>query len=823
MWSSRPLSDCRLEESGVWIDVPDTYVEMMMTNDFTSLISYSLVVVASKPQMHGSLLVGEQPPGGGVKDFLQVRLVVDGLPMRHSATYTSPVGSYESYVDTLGGHLVVELGGGNHSVGLQWKKSAHGVVTSWSNRPSSHDGFAGGRSIIVTAQHHFMWHSAGFTNARISETGTWEAVPELTLTFLLPELASIRVLYSISVMPEYIYLNEARQSAEYLTARLVVDGVAYRESIGTYTFLPHQISGGRLERDLVVNLQAGEHTVKVEWQKRGTYVRSWRNSPSFLDGFAMSRFVAAMGERYETISQHTLTPIVLRDPLDKWQTVGGKQLDFYLHGPATVLFTYGLPVTQYGHPSFDSWSWERWSLVQARLLIDGVPYRHSASQLDGSERTVGELRGLLAISLAGGSHTAAIQWKSESTEDSVPWYVLNKIAKWVFRGGEELLVLVNAENTHPQVIFPPGIYTVEEDDRLVISDVRITDIDVELATNYELAIRLSVDYGVVSLNDTEGLEFSFGDGVEDGVMSFHGPASSLGKALSCIIYRGNFNWFGNDTLTLTVNNHMDLGTGGGKSNTKQVLVTINVVSVPDAPKIVFPGRPSLVEDSTLTIYGMEVYDADVSRPGNERILFNIWLEVTSGRLSLNGSMGLMFSIGSGLTDRYVSFTGTLADINTAVGALTFIPDANFNSRQHAEVLTAGVWQVASEEAKVVELLPVDIYSINDPPEVVIPHHNMLRFGAFDVWSQWWWRTQGTVSTIKERVVIGIHANSASGRTILQGVNNGKVTLQQQLREVSYEMELVLSGSTEHLLNGLLHSDFAHVRIPGYDGVDSIQD
>ena len=57
-------------------------------------------------------------------------------------------------------------------------------------------------------QHHFMWHSAGFTNARISETGTWEAVPELTLTFLLPELASIRVLYSISVMPEYIYLNE---------------------------------------------------------------------------------------------------------------------------------------------------------------------------------------------------------------------------------------------------------------------------------------------------------------------------------------------------------------------------------------------------------------------------------------------------------------------------------------------------------------------------------------------------------------------------------------------------------------------------------------
>lgn len=78
--------------------------------------------------------------------------MVNGLPFRHSASYTSPAGPYESYTDTLGGHLVMEFGPGNHSVGLQWKKSAGGVVSSWSNRPSSHDGFAGGRSIVVTAQ-----------------------------------------------------------------------------------------------------------------------------------------------------------------------------------------------------------------------------------------------------------------------------------------------------------------------------------------------------------------------------------------------------------------------------------------------------------------------------------------------------------------------------------------------------------------------------------------------------------------------------------------------------------------------------------------------
>lgn len=72
--------------------------------------------------------------------------------MRQSASHTSPAGLYESYVDTLGGHLAMEFGQGNHTVGLQWKKSSGGLVTSWSNRPSSHDGFAGGRSIVVTAQ-----------------------------------------------------------------------------------------------------------------------------------------------------------------------------------------------------------------------------------------------------------------------------------------------------------------------------------------------------------------------------------------------------------------------------------------------------------------------------------------------------------------------------------------------------------------------------------------------------------------------------------------------------------------------------------------------
>lgn len=53
--------------------MPDTHVEIMITNEVVSLISYSLVAVASKPQIPGSSFLGERQHGVARKDFLQVR------------------------------------------------------------------------------------------------------------------------------------------------------------------------------------------------------------------------------------------------------------------------------------------------------------------------------------------------------------------------------------------------------------------------------------------------------------------------------------------------------------------------------------------------------------------------------------------------------------------------------------------------------------------------------------------------------------------------------------------------------------------------------
>lgn len=64
----------------------------------------------------------------------------------------------------------------------------------------------------------------------------------------------------------------------------------------------------------------------------------------------------------------------------------------------------------------------------------------------------------------------------------------------------------------------------------------------EVSANYQLAVRLSVQQGVLTLNASNGLTFSVGDGVEDELMYFHGPAASVADSLGRIMYRGHLNW-----------------------------------------------------------------------------------------------------------------------------------------------------------------------------------------------------------------------------------------------------------------------------------------
>ena len=67
------------------------------------------------------------------------------------------------------------------------------------------------------------------------------------------------------------------------------------------------------------------------------------------------------------------------------------------------------------------------------------------------------------------------------------------------------------------------------------------------------------------------------------------------------------------------------------------------------------------------------------------------LTASNGTLSLNGTVGLTFTLGSGAGDASMAFAGTLADINAALNGLTFTPTFGFTG-------TAGVQLAVNDQA-----------------------------------------------------------------------------------------------------------------------------
>ncbi len=62
---------------------------------------------------------------------------------------------------------------------------------------------------VSRSQHRYIWYSTGGNyDVRINESGAWDEVPGLNIKFDLPEPASIRVLYSMSVMPDQNFASD---------------------------------------------------------------------------------------------------------------------------------------------------------------------------------------------------------------------------------------------------------------------------------------------------------------------------------------------------------------------------------------------------------------------------------------------------------------------------------------------------------------------------------------------------------------------------------------------------------------------------------------
>ena len=94
-------------------------------------------------------------------------------------------------------------------------------------------------------------------------------------------------------------------------------------------------------------------------------------------------------------------------------------------------------------------------------------------------------------------------------------------------------------------------------------------------------VALTGTNGVITLAGTAGLVFSVGDGTADGAMTFTGTVSAINAALDGLSFAPTANFSGAASLSITTNDLGNTGTGGAKSDTDAVAITVTAVN--DAP------------------------------------------------------------------------------------------------------------------------------------------------------------------------------------------------------------------------------------------------
>ncbi|WP_119681277.1 putative Ig domain-containing protein [Indioceanicola profundi] len=134
----------------------------------------------------------------------------------------------------------------------------------------------------------------------------------------------------------------------------------------------------------------------------------------------------------------------------------------------------------------------------------------------------------------------------------------------------------------------PGTLTgIVEDTDFTFSGANrfnIADVDVTETANGKLTLTLSAGNGVLTLGDSDSraaVDFDAGDGVADGTVTVTGTLANLQALLASVTYRGNANFTGTDSITITTNDNGNTGAPGALSDTDSI--TFQVAARNDAP------------------------------------------------------------------------------------------------------------------------------------------------------------------------------------------------------------------------------------------------
>jgi len=106
-----------------------------------------------------------------------------------------------------------------------------------------------------------------------------------------------------------------------------------------------------------------------------------------------------------------------------------------------------------------------------------------------------------------------------------------------FLGGEELLVLVNMEQSVPTwtIDRSSNITCLEDEAANITGVVSIGNIDETIGGEYLVAVQMYTHHGTLSLGSLEGLNFIAGNGQEDTLLFFTGEGKFTVGKCGCLL------------------------------------------------------------------------------------------------------------------------------------------------------------------------------------------------------------------------------------------------------------------------------------------------
>ena len=248
-------------------------------------------------------------------------------------------------------------------------------------------------------------------------------------------------------------------------------------------------------------------------------------------------------------------------------------------------------------------------------------------------------------------------------------------------------VTLSARNDAPVNTVPVG-QTVNEDTNLVFSSangnpISAADVDVNETTapNNTLRVTLTAGHGRMTLSRTTGLTFNSGSN-GSASMAFTGSLSNINAALNGMIYHGDANYAGPDTLTVLTSDLAHSGSGGTLIDTDAVAITLNNIN--DLPVLAGAGNTlAYTENQAATPVCATLTLADPDDETMESAEVLISANYVNGQDSLGfvdtakitGSWAV--STGSLTLTRVGGQTPTLAEWQNALRSITY-----FNSSEN---------------------------------------------------------------------------------------------------------------------------------------------